>query len=64
MSKEQLQETVFNTFPRRIQRSFRNEYELENVYVECILCKKRIRKSESEHKCDCRKVDIIIKTYN
>lgn len=48
MSKDELKETLFNTFPRR--RPQQNN----PSKMECILCKRQISVRISDHKCEFR----------
>lgn len=50
MSKDELKETLFNTFPRRRQQQSQNN----PCEMECILCKRQISVRISDHKCGFR----------
>jgi hypothetical protein len=54
MSKDELKETLFNTFPRRTRENLRENLE-QNLYMECILCKEQVSVKLTEHKCIFRK---------
>ena len=54
MSKDELKETLFNTFPRRRQQNNNPVSALNEDSMECILCKRQISVKLSDHKCEFR----------